>query len=182
MEININQNKVSIGDKYKIFIGERQAYIAAAKLFRWLAEIILKDMNERPKLTIKKKWFFVRPSYNIIRGQDTYAFETISFWKNHFQCQVGADVYDIYGHKGRKYSIYKNDTQVAWWEKARVTWFAGDNYKMIADNDSDTELLIALALVVDNAKSNKQDRGAVTVNIGHIGPQAKKFDPSWQPK
>ena len=182
MEININQKKLSIGDKYKIFIGEREAYMASAKLFRWLAEIELKDMNERPKLTIKKKWFFIIPSYNIIRGQEIYDFKTISFWKNHFQCQIGADVYDIYGHRGRKYSIYKNDRQVAWWNKASVTWFNGDNYKITADNESDVELLLALALVVDNAKSNDSDKGIFNLNIGHIGPQAKKFDPSWQPK
>lgn len=184
MEININQKKISVGDKYKIFIGDQQAYSASTKLFRWLAEINLFDsIGGNAKMTMKKKWAWLRTSYDITRW-DGYLFEfrTMSVWKRHYQCQAGSDLYDIYGHRGRKYSIYKNDRQIAWWDKNRVTWFEGDNYKIIADNNCDQELLISFCLVIDNAFSNDKNRGAVTINIGNIGPQARKFDPSWQPK
>ena len=66
------------------------------------------------------------------------------------QCRVGPDLYLIYGHRGRKYSIFKNDIQGAWWDRKAVTWFAGDNYKIIADKDCDIDLIISFCLIVDN--------------------------------
>jgi hypothetical protein len=62
-------------------------------------------------------------------------------------------MYDIYGHRGRKYSIYKNDQQVAWWDKEAVGWFAGDNYKIFANANSDPELLISFCLVIGNFRT-----------------------------
>ena len=38
MRIDINQKKISIGDKYQIFIDGQQRYSGAKKLFRMLAE------------------------------------------------------------------------------------------------------------------------------------------------
>lgn len=184
MEIDINQKKISIGDKYKIFIDGQQTHFASRQLFRLLPEIRLYEAgSECEKMTVKKRLSFFKARYDITRwDNNVLEFRTISFWKLHYQCQVGADTYDIYGHRGRKYSIYKNDKQVAWLSKAAVSWFAGDNYKIIADRDCDAELLISFCLVIDNFRNDNHDGSTVTYDIGHIGPQAKKFDPTWQPK
>jgi uncharacterized protein YxjI len=184
MEININQKKISIGDKYKIFIEDQEVYAASTKLFKLLSEINLFETGGgNPKMTMNKKWSWLKPGYDLTRWDGSLLeFRTVSFWKHHYQCQSGNDYYDVYGHKGRKYSVYKNDTQIAWWEKKRVTWFAGDNYKIIANSTCDRELLISFCLVIDNYFSDDHDGNTVTINIGSIGPQAKKFDPNWEPK
>lgn len=96
--------------------------------------------------------------------------------------QVGQDLYEIFGHKGRKFSVYKNDKQVAWWDKDAVTWFNGDNYKIIADKDSDYELIISFCLIIDHTSSNNNDGNTMTVDFGNIGSTVKQFDPAWQPK
>lgn len=184
MEIDINQKKISIGDKFQIFIDGTQTHRAAAKIFRVFAEINVFDVNsDFPEMTIRRKFAFFKAKYDIAK-KDGIAYEllTKSFWKGHLQCVWGADVYDIYAHRGRKYSVYKNDKQIAWWDKAAVTWFNGDNYKIIADKDCDKLLMIALCLAVDNYASNDKDKKAVNLNIGRIGPQARKFDPAWQAK
>ena len=184
MEIDINQKKISIGDKFQVFIDGLQTHHAAAKIFRVFAEINLFDMNsDFPLITIKKRFSFFRARYDISKRDGVhYRFITISFWKAHYQCTIGADVYDIYGHRGRKYSVYKNDCQVAWWDKKAVTWFNGDNYKIIADKNADTAFIIAFCLTIDNYSSNDKDKKAVNFNIGRIGPQARPFDPDWIPK
>jgi hypothetical protein len=86
------------------------------------------------------------------------------------------------GHIGRKYSVYKNELQVAWWDKEAVSWFDGDNYKILADIDCDLDLIISFCLIVDNFSSNENDGNTVTYDFGNIGFQAKKFDENWQPK
>jgi hypothetical protein len=93
---------------------------------------------------------------------------------------VGSDNYDLYGHRGRKYSIYKNDIQVAWWDKNAVSWFSGDNYKITADKDCDVALIIFFCLIIDNFSYHK--KSIFNYSFGNIGFQAKMFDPAWQPK
>ena len=184
MEIDINQKKISIGDKYQIFTDGQQTHSASRELFRLLAVVDLyENNNERPRMTIRKRFSFFKAMYDITRwDNNVLEFRTISFWRSQYQCQVGKDMYDIYGHRGRKYSIYKNDQQVAWWDKAVVSWFAGDNYKIFANANSDPELLMSFCLIIDNFRSDNHDGHAINIDIGNIGFQTRKFDPDWQPK
>jgi uncharacterized protein YxjI len=184
MEIDINQKKISIGDKYQIFIDGQQTHFASRKLWRLMPEInLFKIGDDSPRMTINKRLSWFRAKYDITRSDSKILkFRTKSFWKHYYQCQSGSDNYDIYGHRGRKYSIYKNDVQVGWWDKKAVTWFAGDNYKITADKDCDVDLIISFCLVVDNFSSDDHDGNTVTFNVGNIGFQAKKFDENWLPK
>jgi hypothetical protein len=184
MEININQKKISIGDKYQIFINGQHTHSASTKLFSWFTEINLFEYGSNsPRCVIKKKWSFFNTSFDISGHKHSHLeFRTKSFWKNHYFCQVGQDLFEVFGHRGRKYSVYKNDKQIAWWDKQAVTWFNGDNYKLLADNDCDYELIISFCLIIDNAKSDNNEGNTLTIDFGNIGPQVKKFDPAWQPK
>ncbi len=185
MEININQKKISIGDKYQVFIDGSQVYRAAAKIFRLFAEINVFDLNsDLPLMTIKRRFAFLKAKFDISKSDgNAYQLITKSFWKGHYQCIWGADVYDIYSHRSRKHSIYKNDRQVAWWDQKAVTWFAGDNYTMTADKDCDKLLIISFCLAIDNYANNDKNKGAVNFNPGRLlAPQARKFDPGWLPK
>ncbi len=184
MEININQNKLSIGDKYQIFTNGNQTHHAVAKLFRLFAEINLYELgNSVALMVIKKRFAFFVVSYDITTLDGAVIeLRTISFWKAHYQCQFGTDFYDIYRHRGRKCSIYKNDKQVAWWDKEAVTWFNGDNYRIVADNNCNTNVIIALCLAMDNYANNDKEKSSVNFDIGRLGPQAKSFDNTWQPK
>lgn len=184
MEIDINQKKISIGDKYTIFTDGKESHRASRRLFRFMPEVELFDkLGNTAVMTLRKKLAFFVAKYVITRRDGTvYHFTTKSFWKSHYQCQVGSDLYEIYGHRRRKYSIYKNDRQIAWWQKAAVSWFAGDNYKIIADRNVDNDLLIAFCLVIDNYASDDHDGKMVSIDIGKLGPQAKVFDENWRPK
>ena len=185
MEIDINQKKISIGDKYQIFTDGQQTYSATRRLLQLLPEINLFQNNNsgRARMTINKHLSWFKAKYDITRwDNNVLQFRTNSIWKLHYQCQFGSDTYNIYGHKGRKYSIYKNETQVAWWDKKAVIWFAGDNYKIIADKDCDVDLIISFCLIIDNFSSNDHDGKTVTYDLGNLGFQAKKFDNTWQPK
>lgn len=184
MRIDINQKKIAIGDKYQIFIDGQPAYRASNELFRLLAVINLyKDEDSKARLTIHKEWFFWKPKYTIhLHDNQTVGFRADSWWKMHYQCHRSPNIYHIYGHRGRKFSIYKDHTQVAWWEKKAVSWFDGDNYIITADQDCDIELIIAFCLIIDNHKSKRHGDNAVSYDIGNIGGQVREFDPHWKPK
>lgn len=182
MTIDIHQVKISVTDEYRIFINEEEKYYASKKIISLFPHITLvENGNEQTRLIIDKipTWFSAR--YDIKLWDDTLLeYTTKSFWKSHYQCQAGNDLYDIYGHNDLKYSIYKNDKQVAWWTKNAVSLFKGDNYKIIADDNCNLELLIAFCLINDNKDSSGSD-STITFDLGNIGPQARKFNKEWQP-
>jgi uncharacterized protein YxjI len=184
MRIDINQKKIAIGDKYQIFIDGQPTYKASNELFRLLSVInLFRNDDAGARLTINKQWFFWKPKYTIrLHGNSTVEFRADSWWEMHYQCHCSPDIYHVYGHRGRKYSVYRNNTQVAWWEKEAVSWFEGDNYAITADNDCNAELIIAFCLIIDNHKSKRHGDDAVSYDIGNIGGQVKEFDPHWKPK
>ena len=184
MRIDINQKKIAIGDKYRIFLDGQPAYRASNELFRMLAVINLyKGEDSNPRLTINKQWFFWKPKYSIrLPDSRTVDFRADSWWKMHYKCYYGSDLYEIYGHRGRKFSVYRNNMQVAGWEKEAVSWFDGDNYTITADHDCNAELIIAFCLIIDNHKSNRHGDNAVSYDIGNIGGQVKTFDSGWRAK
>jgi hypothetical protein len=105
----------------------------------------------------------------------------------HLTCQRGSNVYDIYEHKGGKYSFYRNDHQVAgmtvFLEKdmtlmghdlsERLAKYRKDKYTIITDDDCDEELMIAFSLVVRARGGND------TISEAW---EKKRFDESWKPK
>jgi uncharacterized protein YxjI len=182
MRIDINQKRISIGEKYDVFVNGQAAYRADSTLFRILRVIDLYTVDgDLPLLTIRRRLSFIFKKYDIIRGGELNPFRVVKFWRRHYRCAAGRDIYDIYGHRSRKFSIFKNDVQVAWWEEASVTWFKGDNYAMLADEKGDREMLIAFCLIIDDWRSRKK-HGAVNFHLGYIGPEDRAFDPSWAPK
>ncbi|MEH6308746.1 hypothetical protein RYH73_24040 [Olivibacter sp. CPCC 100613] len=183
MEIVIHQKKITIGNKYKIFINQQASYRASRQLFQLLAEILLFDMQQStPVLKINKRFYWFKAKYDIRTEDGTVLrFRTKSYWKRHYQCQIGTDYYDIYGHRGRNYSVYKNNIQIAWWKRGAIVWFEGDNYVIQADDTSDPKLLIAFCLIIDNMKGNHREN-ILSIHIGHVGLQVKRFNPHWKPK
>lgn len=182
MKIDVNRAAISIGDKYSVFMNEKGLYRAAKTIFSLLAELsIYEDSAGDPFIVINQKFSF-KPKYAInITGGEVLYFETVSLWKSQFQCVSGMDTYSICANRGRKWSIYKNDIQIAWWEESAVNWFNGDNYKIIADDDCKKELLVAFCLIIDN-HFNDGKKSAVNFKLGNIAFGMKKFDPQWQPK
>ncbi len=184
MQININQQKIAFGAKYEIFNEDEKEYFAKSEIFTFLSVIHLTKIGESiPCLTIKKKWSWFKANYEIeINKNKTVKFITKSIWKPHYQCIYGNDVYDIYSHRSRKKSIFKNNIQIAWFDKEAVSWYDGDNYKMILNQDCYKELIIAFCLIIDNYRHRNDDGATLTYDFGNIGGEMKKFDNSWSPK
>ena len=183
MEIDIHQKEIALGNKYEIFLNGLPAYAASTELLQLYTVINLMDyVGQVQKLKIHRRPALFASKYDInLPDGSVLEFRTKSFWKNHFQCAAGPDRFDIYGHRGRKFSIFKNERQVAWWTKEAISWFEGDTYRIIADNDSDYELYIAFCLIIDHYAGRKNGNNMITIDLGSIG-QARKFDPAWQPR
>ncbi len=97
MEININQKKITVGDKYKIFIDGQHRYSASKELFKLFATIHLFDVvGGGLKLTINKRHAWFKAKYDItLWDKRILHFQTKSFWRSHFHCYYLTDLFDI---------------------------------------------------------------------------------------
>jgi len=183
MRIDIHQKKIALTSKYEVVKERKTLFKASAKFFRIFSEIeLLRNEDDHRLVVIKRLFSFFTAKYSIemSNGSETL-FYTVSYWKNHNRCEYRGKTYDIYGHRGRKFSIFKNGKQIAYFLKEAVSYFAGDNYKLIANDDEDVVLLVTFVLIIDNYRSRGKDRGAVNYDIGNIF-QARPFDEGWKPE
>lgn len=183
MYITIRQKKMSIRDRYQIMTDGRDSHYAKTKLLRLFAEIdLFKNESPVPAITVKRKFSWLRPTFDFyLQDGRTARFQTKSLRKSHYQVLDRNDLYDIFNHRGRKFSIFKNDIQIAWWDKDAFSVMEGDNYQMIADYDANAEMLMAICLTIDNAKNNK-DGKLMKVDLGNVLWEGRKFDPAWLPR
>ncbi len=184
--IEINQQPISIlsQSKYNILVNGMPYYFAKKSYFHFLTAFRLYDnQNRKQALAVKNHYYRWMNRYKIVRSDNTeIEWETVELIKRHHRCVVNNDTYDIYGHKERKFSIYKNNVQIAWWDKNMVSFFAGDQYKIIANSDCDKELITTFCLIIDQFKDDNK-KGELNLDIGNlILPEARPFNPAWQPK
>ncbi|HTA82018.1 MAG TPA: hypothetical protein VK783_03740 [Bacteroidia bacterium] len=184
MQIDINRKAISIGEKYAVYLNGTQQWTASKEIFTWLARLHVLTFPEGSTIIdLDQENFWIKPLFTItVRDKEPLTFTTTSFWKLQYQCIDGNDTYNIYAHFGTKYSVFKNDIQIAYWEESMVNWFDGENIKIYADHNVDKELLISLCLIVDNINSSSNKRNTLNINVGNLGWWLKKFDENWRPK
>lgn len=186
MIIELSQEKWALGNKYLISVDDENSFYAESKLFRIFSEIGLFEYSiSSPKFTIKRRWAWFNLAYDLIRSDKrVFKLKTVELRRGHYSCQVVHDSYDIYQNKGRRYSIFKNNIQIAYWEKDAISVYEGDYYRITADYDVDVELLICFCICIDNSYSNDTSKSSTTItyDFGNIWPTAKSFEETWKPK
>lgn len=181
MEIAINQFSISFGSQYKIFINKKEEFYAETDVFSRAIINVYKPKHLQPSFKTFKSLYLNYPKYKIeISNGERYKLESKSFWKTRYQLKKDNDIYDLYNHKGRKVSIFKNNIQIGYWEKEAISYFAGNSYKILANDNSDKELLIAFCLILDNIHS-KGVGAILNIDFGIVLKESRKFDKSWIP-
>src|SRR5436190_1505746 len=135
MIITIKQHKASIGDGYDIYTNEKRTLSAYTEILTMDTIINLSEYgSDRAILSVEKMFSLFGPVYIIKRNGNEYMFDSVSWFKGHYKCVVGDTTYNIYGHFDNKYSVYKDEDQIAYWEGQSITFMEGDKYQLYADN------------------------------------------------
>jgi uncharacterized protein YxjI len=182
VKISIKQQKISFGSQYNIFLEKNEKYYAETDMFsRKIIHLYHKE-NLIECINIYKSFYFFTPDYKIeLSDGNRIKFKTMSMWRTHFQCILENDIYELFSHRERKLSIYKNGIQIGLCKKEAVTILAADNYNLILDFDANVELLISFILILDNMNS-RNGGNLFTIDLGIIFKEYRKFDCGWKPK
>lgn len=180
MKIRIKQHSISFGSQYKIFINNEEKFYAETDVFSKSIINIYKPNELQPNFRTFKSLYLNYPKYKIeMPSGERIKFVANNFWRTKYFLEKGNDVYELYRHKERKVSVFKNNIQIAYWEKEAITYLVGDYYEIIANKNSDQELLIALCLIMDNIHS--KGGSLFNVDLGVIFNEKKSFNNKWKP-
>ncbi len=85
MVIDINQKKISFGDKYRIFVDGERKYAAATELISFMPRLYLFDNNKsQARLTMQKRWSWFKTRYKLtLYDGGVLDFTTVSVWRMH---------------------------------------------------------------------------------------------------
>lgn len=100
------------------------------------------------------------------------------FFKSFYTLKTNTDIYDIYPHRGRKTSIYKNNKQIAYYEKRLFNRFNKKGITLVSDSNADLDVLFSIIATIDF--DVEDDAYTATIDLGNI-LQSRKFDKEWKP-
>ena len=180
MKFTIKQSAISYGSQYKIFHDKREEFYAETDMFSNSIINLYRTNSPIKTFTIIKSLYLIYPKYKIeFSNGERLSFQCVNFWRTKFQFQQDENIYELYCHKERKVSVFKNKNQIAYWQKEAISLLAGDYYKIIADEKSPNELIITFCIILDNILS--KGMGTIfNVDFGIIFKELKKFDKNWK--
>ena len=179
MIIRISPTSAFLPPNFDVLVDDVHKYVASMSMVGMHAIELTSDDESQPRFVIHPRASVLSKTvYHItLRGNLVLDYNVVSSWKSHCQCHAPSGVYDIYFHNGSRHSVYRNDVQVAAWERTALQ-LRGGLYEIIGDDDCDEELIIAFCLLSEYSVS----LGEPSFMIGHIGPQAREFNEDWKPK
>ena len=170
---------VLINREFEVFIDQEHRFTVEWRRASKRREYLLNELTQKNALILYDlKYWFGKISCSIQQEGSFFLFETVKRWKTKYSCLVGSDLYEIYSHRGTKYSVYKNDIQIAWWDTSIINWRGKNVYKMVLDKDCNYELVISFCLILALSFGGTPGN-MLSFNIGNIGGQGKTFDNQW---
>ncbi|MBC3539049.1 hypothetical protein ACFSC6_07300 [Rufibacter sediminis] len=101
-----------------------------------------------------------------------------NYSKGYWEFEYQNHQYAFYRHRGHKRSLFKNEKQVARYDKRAVNLFENDRAYVVANSDEDELLLLCLFLAYDMGEYNDAD---ISLDFGQVLEGVKKIDHDWQP-
>ena len=187
MKIQILEKPLNIEDKYRVAVNGREKFVVEG-YSGFFTQITISSLQHGQALSIFRKIISIRPSYNIFINNEKISsrktplkFRTGSFLFNRYYCNWDNDKYEIYVHKKLKYSIFKNNIQVAGICEDRWNMIGQDSFSLECNSDCIPELLIAFTIIIDHIYTHKISflGGLFTASMG-VMFEAKMYDDTWQ--
>jgi len=176
------------GQNYKFYEGDKEEAILHG-MWRdgWRkplhSKIFNNDNQELVTTTLTKNpsfWSSQKKTYQIRFHLENIDIEVkaIKAYKGHWAFEFKGDQYDFYFHYGLKKSLFKNDNQVAKYDKGTVHFWDNDSGFIISNNDENKLLLLALFLTFDMGETSDAD---ININFGNLTGGVKEYNKYWHP-
>jgi uncharacterized protein YxjI len=157
--------------------------------FKGFKKSILFKKDDRNICRIIPKFSLWRKKYTLsfFEGKDHKLINT-NVLKMTYELRTDNAIYDIHGHTGKKFSIFKNQKQVAALVGNIRETDAHSGYRLNTNHDADLDnvLSISIALIdsiFENIKvaTSARDKGKYESYNTTVALGGRKFDDDWRP-
>jgi uncharacterized protein YxjI len=181
MDVTLQERKFSLFTEYDVTTPGAALY-AKKQAISLLNKLELQTSDGQLLARVQAEFSLLRSKYDfdLLDGR-VFHFQCDKLWTSVYSCKYGDDVYTLYGHKGLNHSIFQEDRQIAAYSKNRVSVGKGNQYEIRMDSDADLKLILCMVLALSMSDDN-DDQQTINIDFGNLGPEARPFDESWEPR
>ena len=181
MDLSVKERIISLRSTYDIVAPDGAIYTAKKKIFSLFPNLKVVDGSGQIVVNLKGGFALFSQKYDFVFSDGrTYHYKTEHRIKPVYLAEGNGESYRLYRHRGVKFSVFKGDTQIAAVTKNRIAIGSGNEYQVRINSDADPLIVTAMVLAFNSSKEDVK-KGALTVDVGYMGLEAKPFDSSWQP-
>jgi hypothetical protein len=180
MDVVIQERKFAFATEYDIS-GAGHNLRARKEFLSFPARIQVGLASER-MVTLQGRFSLIRRKYNFhfADGRD-YAFQCEKIRKGVYVCKRGQEAYRLYQHRGLKYSVFRNEEQIAAVTRNRFVAVGGSRFDIRMNRDADLAMVVSMVLAMNTSDGNDHFDASTAIEHERRGSEDKKFDAAWQP-
>jgi hypothetical protein len=182
MDVTIHERTVSFTAEYDINAPGIELYARKA-IFSLTGKIELSRAESGLVATLEGHFSPIhnRWDFHFADGRN-YSYSCEKVWKGTYVCEGGAgESYHLYQHHGLRFSVFRDDSQIAAFAKNRLVLGNGNRYDIQMNNDADVSVVVSMILALNTSDGDDNNNNTVTFDFGNVGPEDRKFDESWEP-
>jgi len=180
MQIKIIEKNKLLSSNYEIYVrGKLKYHISGKGAFSIL------DNDERVQLVAKKKWNPIRIYPKMALSDLVTSKEWILDFKDEmeFSLNSGDCTINFYQQIGRKVGLFKDNIQVGFWDKGKLSKHGNDKYELELDNDLEGLPLIAVVIAYNRYLSTNNNDTLYYYDYGNLNIEPKQsISSNWTPK
>jgi len=154
----------------------------SSKFFK--SKILVYNENNEPKIEIRNSlrldFWNMTFSIKIPSIQLNSDLKPIRIFKGHWRLKMQKDTYDFILHKGHKKSLFKNNKQIASYDKKFIEILERNSIIIEMNSEENIELVVAIVLCFE--MGNKGSIDGISLNVGNINEGIKPYDKNWKAK
>jgi hypothetical protein len=181
MDVTIQERKFTFHSEYEI--SGAGPVLRARKEFLSFPPRIQVKFEGGEAVTLQGRFSLIRCKYDFHfpDGRD-YAFQCEKLVKGVYACKREEEIYRLYHHKRRRYSIFRNGEQIAAVQRSRYTSNRGNRFDVRMNRDADVAIVASMVLAMNASdRSEGDDAENVTAELGTYRREERAFDTTWQP-
>jgi uncharacterized protein YxjI len=158
----LKQKVFALRDRYKVYDEEQTlAYYVEGKMFSFTRLMnFYREKDKQHLYIIKKNFISFLPKYRLLNPDETQVAmltKRISFMKHKFDITSDLGDLKMEGNMwGHDFKVMDGDNILLEVHKKWLSW--GDTYQITIHDDSKTELLLALVLMIDDCLHDSQNQ------------------------
>ncbi|HEX4007323.1 MAG TPA: hypothetical protein VHX60_14200 [Acidobacteriaceae bacterium] len=181
MDVTIQERKFTFHSEFEI-TGAGPALRARKEFLSFPPRIQVKFEGGQV-VTLQGRFSLVRCKYDFhFPDGREYAFHCEKVVKGVYACRSDEEIYRLYHHKKRRYSIFHNGEQIAAVERSRYAGTRGNRFAVRMNHDADVAMVTSMVLAMNASdRSDAEDAEHGTPEPASYRREERPFDTTWQP-